>query len=479
MRIHKKFFLITAFILILTIVFHSPMPGVADQGDFQRVMSVTGIGEMANSSGYHWFKYVTPEYKIAPLSLLRLSGIIPTTSMIYPITLTRIISTIFAVEYFNTKILAFVYAAMYSFALYICLKYINIKRKSTYIFFAVLSLLILMDGNYLVWFNSLYGESMMITGLLLFISSILYLCANIKAITFKKLLLPFFSALLFLGAKMQCFSALPLIFFIIIRITLLRENKISIKKPIILLSLILIFYVGGIYYEVNSSCGIDTQYNSVFYGILKNSKTPVEDLRGLGLPDDMVFEAGKHAYLPKEDYKKYTPGSPFTINEFNEKISNLKLLKFYLLKPHRLIDGMEYTASQAFNTEGFLGKYEKSSISEYTYKLNRFTLWSNYRNSYLPKSLFFLIIFYLLIISVSILEYIRKKGDTSCRIRIELLWVIIFIGLLQFPMPYIGNGQADTGKQLFLFNYTFDITFLVACTWIFHKFSKFGIKNKV
>lgn len=459
-------------IIIIFIVFRSPIPGVADQGDFQRVMTVTGLSETSNSPGDHWFKYVTPEYKMTPLSLPRLLGIIPTTSMIYPITLARAICMVIGSPYFNTKVLAFIYSALYIFALYICIKYINIKKPLTSIFFVILSIFILMDGNYLVWFNSLYGEAMMIAGLLLFIASILYVSNKIDTLNLRKLFLVFMAAFLFLGAKMQCFSALPLMLLLIIRIVSIKKldfktNKIS--KPVIGLISLLVIYVGGIYVQVNSTCGIDTQYNSVFYGILKSSKSPLEDLAVLGLPPDMALEAGKHAYLPKEQYSKYIPGSDLTKSEFNKKISNIKLLGFYLLKPNRLINGMEYTASQAFNTGGFLGKFEKSSIEQYTYDINRFTLWSNFRNTKLPKKLVFLITFYLLVLIISIIEYKKRGTNPSWKIRIELLWVIILIGLLQFPMPYIGNGEADTGKQLFLFNYTFDITFLVACTWLFNK----------
>ena len=32
----------------------------------------------------------------------------------------------------------------------------------------------------------------------------------------------------------------------------------------------------------------------------------------------------------------------------------------------------------------------------------------------------------------------------------------MLIGAVQFPMPFVGNGMADTSKQLFLFNFIFD-----------------------
>lgn len=462
-----------AFIIAVAVLFHSPMPGVADQGDFQRVMSVTGLEETSsNTQESLWFKYVTTNYKMVSLNPIRLLGIIPTTSAIYPVTLSRIACKLAGNQYFNTRVLAFVYILMYIMCIYIFTKSIKINRLSTSIFFSILSLFILMDGNYLVWFNSLYGEPMMIIGLLAFIGSVLYFSRHIEEPGYMGFFLVCISAFLFLGSKVQCLSALPFILLIMIRIALLQHsNYLFAKKtykPLAGVILILIFYAGGTYVQISSTCGVDTAYNSVFYGILKNSKDPEADLNMLGLSSDMAVEAGKHAYLPKEQYEKYVPWSDLTMREFSQKISNLKLLKFYLLNPDRLLEGMKYTATQSFDTRGFLGKFERSA-GEYTYTFNRFTLWSDFRNTILPKRLIFISGFYLLIILLSIVEYIKRWRNKREALLIWLLWVIMAISLLQFPMPYIGNGEADTGKQLFLFNYTFDILFLVSAVWVFDR----------
>lgn len=469
----RTFTILCMVVIAIYVLFYPPMPGVADQGDFQRVMSVTGLEETSNSAiEPHWFKYVTTQYKMVPLNPARLLGIIPTTSMIYPITLARIACRLAGNQYFNTRVLAFVYAIIYIILIYVFIKNIKFKRVCTSVFFSLLSLLILMDGNFLVWFNSLYGEPMMIIGLLAFTGSVLYFSRHLVEPNYKGFLLVCISAFLFLGSKAQCLPTLPFILLMIMRIAMLqRNNYLFVKKtykPLIAVILILIFYSGGIYVQIGRTSGVDTAYNSVFYGILKNSKDPQADLNMLGLSSDMAVEAGKHAYLPKEQYVKYVPWSDLTMREFSEKISNLKLLKFYLFQPGRLLKGMEYTASQSFDTRGFLGKYERSA-GVYTYTFNRFTLWSDFRNAFLPKRLIFIGIFYFLTILISIIEYIKRRGNKEEALLIELLWVIIIISLLQFPMPYVGNGEADTGKQLFLFNYTFDILFLISAVWIFDK----------
>lgn len=464
--------ILIAFTVALFTLFYPPMPGIADQGDFQRVMKVTGLSDVKEQDADHWFKYVVTEYKALPTKYSRLLGKIPTTSMIYPITLGKLLCNMLRYNYFDTRVLAFIYLILYITALYICLRSIHFKNIGTAVFFSILSIVILVDGNYLVWFNSLYGEPMMIVGLLLFISSALYLLKHKEGKSYRKFPFIFISSLLFLGSKAQCFIALPLIVFIILRVIKINRNQIFARTNIFLIITIwaLMFYVKGIYSQIDVSCGVDTKFNSVFYGILKNSQNPKKDLVLLGLSPDLSVEAGKHAYLPKDAYVKYVPWSDITNKEFNEKISNIKLAKFYILQPDRLLKGMEYTASRSFHTETSLGKYEKSKVQNYTPEFNRFTLWSDFRNLKLPKTLSFIVAFYILVSLVSIIEYIKNKHNEITTVRIEVLWIIMLIGIIQFPMPYIGNGEADTAKQLFLFNYTFDITFLVAFTWIFDKF---------
>lgn len=468
-RFSIVFFLVCSIIIVSYVLFVPPRPGVADQGDFQRVMDVTGLNEKQDSiqdQNLIFYKYVKSEYIMTPINPLRLLGIIPTTSMIYPVTIAKILCRLKSSNLFNTEILAVVYAIMYITALCLCIKWIEPDSKPKHLIISVFSLIVLLDGNYLVWFNSLYGEPMMIIGMALFIASVLNISNKINTINNKDILLVVISSFLLLGAKAQCISALPSVIFIIVRIFSLKykslyKNKTAefariVLKGCLLPVALLTFYTLGIYAQINRTCGVDTKYNAVFYGVLKNSDNPKRDLQMLGLSSDMAVEAGKHAYLPKSEYEKYAPWSDITMTEFNEKISNFSIVKFYLLNPKRLIQGMEYTASQSFQTATFLGKYKKADVEEYTYLFNRFTLWSNIRGNCFPKKLWFIVSFYIAILAVTLFRYKRAQGSLI-KLRIELIWAIAAIGILQFPMPFLGNGEADTAKQLFLFNYSFDI----------------------
>lgn len=481
---------VSAAAITLFVLFTPPRPGVADQGDFQRIMDAAGLQETEKSLAEpesRFYQYVKADYEMIPVNPFRF---FTASSMICPILLARLICKAAGLVYFNTGILAVVYAAIYIAAIFMCLKWMGLKHIPVFVVacFAVLG--VMLDGNYLVWFNSLYGEPMMCIGLLLFVAAVLNAIRS-ETLRLKNLLFLFMAAFLFLGSKAQCITALPFVAFMVIRLSTAksifffsRKNRLQLTSPVhsstgryalpsavvwAISLVLLIAYPMGFYSQQSKTCGVDTKYNAVFYGILKNSDDPEKDLEMLGLSGDLAVETGKHAYLPPDEYVRYVPWSEITLNEFNNKMSNLKLIWFYLQNPRRLLEGMKYTASQSFQTGTFLGKYEKDDVPAYTYTFSRFTYWSDFRAGFLPKKLWFIVAVYLTAFIISAIEYRRLRQDTASLLRIELLWVLMAIGIFQFPMPFVGNGEADTAKQLFLFNFTFDILLIVACIWAFSK----------
>jgi hypothetical protein len=319
---------------------------------------------------------------------------------------------------------------------------------------------------------------MMLTTLLLYISSWLYYYhhKNVSKSEEKlnrSIIFTFLAAYFFLGSKMQVITALPAV--LLMQGKLIWENRkgISIRRMIglsILFSALILYPLAM--NSVNGAISKDTQYNSVFYGILKDSKTPEQDLVDMGLNPDMAVEAGKHSYLDDEEYIKYVPGTSITEKEFYSKMSNGKLAKFYITHPLRLIQGMKFTAEHAFFTGTTLGKYDRSYSKEPIIEFNRFTYWSSLRQKLLPKKLIFIVSFFAVILVVSILTFVNNKSVQAVRDKVYLLWMLAFIGIIQFPMPFVGNGQADTTKQLYLFNFVFDIILLVSVCWCFDRILK-------
>ncbi|AQR96042.1 hypothetical protein [Clostridium saccharoperbutylacetonicum] len=480
-NMYRVYIILIAVMIITSVLFIGPEVGVADQGDFDRIMNISGLSlldqDKNNPDFIRFFKYIVTEYKINPI--YNFSKTIKGCSISYLIVPINKVIRMFGENIFKTKYLALIYSCLYTLALIIILKAFNIKNTLNSIIVSTLILLIFFDGNYLVWFNSLYGEPMMIVTLSLFIACVLnyihckYAIKNCKNITINIAFI-IITAFLFLGSKLQVTISLPIIIALILKI--IWDNRLCLSKislgALCILIYILVLYPIGICNKSDNLCK-DTEYNSVFYGVLNGSKTPRQDLIDLGLNPDMSIEAGKHSYLEKTEYEKYIPGAEITNEEFYSKVSNRSLAKFYLTHPIRLFEGMEYTAGKAFYTSTSLGKcsqyYSELPIVEF----HRFTIWSDFRDHILPKNLYFIVAVYLIIIIHSIHDYINNKSNLEFKNRILLLWVVMLIGIIQFPMPFVGNGKADTAKQLFLFNFIFDGLLLCMFTYVYLKLKTF------
>jgi len=471
-----------ALAIIAYVLFQYPQPGIADQGDFDRVMNISGLRlriENLNDPNFvRFLNYPVTDYQIYNLNILSLLNRLKATSITYLITLVSLICKIFGQDTFKTGYLALAYAIMYVSALYVIIKYINIKNKLTLGLFALITLLVCLDGNYLVWFNSLYGEPMMIITLMLYIAAWIYYIHHRYVLKseekiFNKIILIMGSAYLFLGSKIQASAALPIV-LLMVGMLLWDNRRLLIKSQIWLLAflccILAAYPVGLNLFDQDTG---NRQYNSVFYGILKDSKNPTQDLIDLGLNPDMAVDAGKHAFQNKNEYVKYVPRTQITREEFNSKISNGKLVKFYITHPSRFIQGMEYTANQAFTTTTFLGKYSREYSETPVREFNRFTLWSSFREHQLPHHLWFLLLTYTVILMASLIIFFKNRGLQEVKTRTQLLWGIMCIGFMQFPMPYVGNGQADTSKQLFLFNFVFDVMLVVSVCWCLSKLIEF------
>lgn len=467
-------FIIIACGIVAFVLFKGPQVGVADQGDFDRVMSASGLSlldkDSSNPEFIRFYDYIVTDYKITS-NILTFALTIVGSSMGYLITTISYICKLMGQNVFKTQYLAIAYAIMYISAIAVILKNINIKNKIKISILGVISLFVFMDGNYLLWFNSLYGEPMMITTLMILIASVLYYI-NYRYVRKEtqniasKIVIVFIAAFIFLGSKMQVFTTLPFVIIMLGKI-LWDNRKYMTKKKVILLSIflcVIVIYPTQIN-MVNKNISKDTQYNSVFYGVLNGSETPEQDLIDLGLNPDMAGEAGKHAYLDASEYEKYVPRTEITENEFYRKISNGKLAKFYLTHPVRLIKGMEYTADKAFITSTSLGKCSIEDSKEPIREFHRFTTWSDFREKNFPGNLWFILVVYLAIFCVSLYEFIRNRNDGEVKNKIFLLWTIMLMGGIQFPMPFVGNGQADTAKQLYLFNFIFDMLLVILVNW--------------
>jgi hypothetical protein len=458
-------FVISAITICIITIYLPPIHGVADQGDFERVMLPAGL-DFINRSAHNFYGFIEQKYLMqfkyqhdALLYPLRLLAVIPATSYIYPITIAKFFCLF--IGYFDTRVLAAIMCVSYIIICVFLLHRVRANKIFPDILLYALVLFIFFDGITLTMFNSMYGQSMMTVSMALFILSSVIVIQNIKSLCRAHLIFLFMGCVLLLSSKLQCIVFLPLM--IIMWFYIIRRTGFY-KITVVLLCLTVWHGAGG--YIINSSAlNEDTQYNSVFYGILKDSPDPRADLQSLGLSPELSADAGKHAYLDDDEYE-YPPHSDALKTEFYNKMSNTKLIKFYILHPSRLINAMEKTANHAFYKKINLGTYSKDSGMPEGSSDYRCVLWGTLSQK-LPKTLWFIAPMYLLFILGGLYEAIKHKNLYA-----YLFLIILTMGALQFPMPYLGNGNADITKQLYLFNEIFYLGIVVSVVYLVKRLLK-------
>lgn len=442
-----------------------PSIGVADNGDFFRIMQASGLEYAGDTSTMtYYFDYIQPLYRLAPPFTIHNSYL--TTHMLV-VRAAKLINYIgFSSEYFHTLSLALVYSLLFLTAVYLLVRNLKTDKKWFNAVLVAAVVFVFGDATQLVYFNSLFGEACSYVGLLLLLGTGLELLR--KNYRTGPLLCFFAAALLFFGSKLQYTLLCPLL--LIVALPLLRRVR---KKAVCAISLgVLLVVCTTIYFVAPGQLDKDTLYNSVFYGILRDGEDTQQRLDALGLPREYAPLAGTNAYTlePPVDTK-----SEEFDQKFYQTVSRGTIVKYYLTHFDELVAKMELTADLAYdNTIGMLGNFRKEDRAPT--RINyAFTGYNQVKAAVFPNSFWFLFAFYLLYFVYLIWAICKDKSDTT-RMRRYLLLVVLITGLIQFPLPIIGNGEADIAKQLFIFNVTFDIGLLAAlyagCKWLMGKFLK-------
>lgn len=447
-------------LVAVSLLMVKPIVGVADNGDFGRVMTPVGLQSAAGDDSERFFGYIQSAYGVKHIGLW--GGGDYFTTHIIPLKVAIVINNIICHNgFFNIRFLSLVYSLIFIFSIFLMIKYNHQRFNIVNWMLAALMVIIFADVGYLSYFNSLYGEAASYVFLLLMVGAAVYLIKQ-ETPTIGALVFYFVASLLFVGAKQQnC----PLIIFVGalgIRFWKLRKDRFW--KSVIVGCMILLVASSAVVYSVISLEIRNVNiHQAVFLGILKDSPSVQDDLEALGLSRDLAVLAGK-TYFDKDAAIK--PEDPFMKKEFFDKISYKKILGFYITHPVRFIQKMDVTAHNAFTIrQDYLGNYEKSSNAVYGQHTNRFGVWSYLKKTITPNNLIFVIIFYIAFYGFWFTEY-RKTTGLAQKLYYELFLVIGAIGVVQFVMPVLADGEGDLSKHLFLFNVCFDMMLVTAVTWI-------------
>jgi hypothetical protein len=438
-----------------------PVIGLADSGDFMRIMNTVGLSYLDPGAPFRdqFFGYLHTQFAFTNMGT---GGYVSTEIIVVWVAV--LLNKLLHPHVFDIRFLSSLYILL-TLVVFACILRLKLLASTTAkLVCACLFILIFLDIGYLSYYNSFFGEPISLIFLLLTIVLALHLTEQTHPR--KALFFAFLAAAIFLiGSKVQNAPIGLIICLLCVRF-LSISSKRSWKNSILVSSALLLVFSLAIYVSAPKELRVINQYQSVFYGILKDSPTPEQDLQSLGLDPKLAVLAGTNYFTPNTPIPQQ---SEELKRAFYSKISHAKIAIFYAKHPGRYWDKLQVTAKNASTVRpSYLGNYEKAVGYEYGKISSTFDTWSVLKSTILPHSLWFLILIYLLYY-VTLFRLHRNEPHLAKRKTYEVFGAIGLIGVVSFLVPLLGDGEADMEKHLFLFSVCFDLMLLISITWLIHQ----------
>lgn len=450
--------LAVALFLIISIItlFVPPVIGMADNGDFYRIISQNDLYHLSNDSQDIFFGYFDKDYGVFKYNNELGRTLISTQSIFIKVAV-FIDELIWKDNIFDIRVLALLYIIIQAFAIYFITKVLlkDIKNNKYKLLIVALVTFVFSDTAYIAYYNSFYGEAVNISCFLFSIGILLYMCRYNK-FNIHNLILFGISTYLLLGSKQQLSPIGILASILMIRIIFLKKD---IKIRIVSSILAILLTISSIYYYKSIEGDFDyiNRYHAMTRGALLFEGNPDEILGKFNIYDQYSLLENEIFF---QEIPMIHPYDERLMEDFYSNYSVFSILGYYIKNPKALIKMTSFAFKNSYAIRPkVMGNYEKSVGKPYGAKSNFFTLWSTFKEGVVPKGLIVSCIYILIFLIISFKRYRNaylSKNNNEFIFQDTLLYALL-IGLSQIFISIIGAGDADLAKHVFIYNLSFDL----------------------
>ncbi|MEK3772373.1 hypothetical protein MKY14_28045 [Paenibacillus sp. FSL R5-0887] len=465
---------ITAFgVLLITIIalFTAPYVGMADNGDFFRSIYSNGIYFNLPDYDEQYFGYFVKQYGIFHYFNENGATLFSSQSLFIQLAI-GLNKLFFSSEVFDIRFQAVIYTILYAAAIYLLIEAITwgMTRKQGWVT-AGIAIFIFGDTGYTAYFNSFYGESVvMITMITMFAAWLLLYQKRYNDYVLLALFL--ISTIILTTSKQQNAPVGIIIAVLGCSILWIRRDKIF--RILTLVSLALILFAGVFtYLNISDEFVNINQFHAMTRGVLKDSSDPEKALKSFDIDEQYAILKNSIYY---EKYGTIDVNSPILQENFYSRYGFVSILKYYISNPDQLNSILNVAAQSAFSIKpAAMGNYEQSVGKEFRAQSHFFTGYSQLKKALAPRTIGFIFLWTVLVIGLympSFVTAIKARNFRGLQ-RMVLIVATIGIGLSGIFVSIIGAGDADISKHEFLFTLSFDlVTFLTVSSVIGRRFSK-------
>ncbi|MBE3551451.1 MAG: hypothetical protein IMX06_01130 [Kyrpidia tusciae] len=456
------------FILATGILLTPPAIGMANNGDFERIMYQPEVGLAFNTTDPHlrYFNWVNRYFAVVGGGDAR-----------YPSSLALLLQPAIAVSQwlygrplFDLSVLAVFYTALLAVAAFFTLGALRRVLPSwATVFAGLVGIAVYCDVAYLAYCRSLYSEAVSFISFMLLLAFILDLLTRPVPRIWG--LVAFGAAAVAFGtAKLQMAPLALVLGVFAARLARLRRDRLW-QVASLLCAMVVLGASTACYALTPRAFAYTNLYHSVFDGILVNPATRVQDLQTLHLDPKLAVLAGT-SYFDRHPID--VRGREFR-ERFYRKIGWTQIAGFYLTHPDRFIEAMQQSHRAALAMRPpYLGNYERSSGMPAKTLTHRFSVWSDTKRDWFPSSVWVLVGYWLVYGAVA-LRGLGVRGfrpvdglERGPRLAEFALWVGT-LAVIQFPIPYLAEGRNELVKHLFTYDLLWDTTLLISGTWAIAK----------
>jgi hypothetical protein len=426
-------------------LFVPPIVGLADQGDFGRVLGPLGYAPVPKGPE-HKYEYVTrtfvrdANYREPRWEQISSEFIFATIA----VTWNRVLLGPGA---FDITVFGFTHAVVFLLAL-ARLLYVT-RRLAMYCVAWALMLLVLTDVGYVAYWNSLYTEPASCLWFLFLLAEGIDLCRS-EQISMGQVLRWNIFAVLWIMAKTQNAAlCLPLAAY---DLRLAWRSPVRGSRNMALAGVVAICVAGGVMCRsLLPAPRVSVLYDMVFYGILPESEDARSDLKALGLDPNYARYSGT---LP------WSPGTGVAdgavVNALQANVSSFSLMEFYLRRPARLWRHLQARLPTALSLRPeFCGNFDRSAGRPPGATSNAVALWSRFHKRYLSR-IALLLLSALVLVPTGSVVFVLSAGAAACARRWAELGILLATCCLTAFFVAAFGDVYDNVKHQFLFNLLLD-----------------------
>ncbi|GAA3401741.1 hypothetical protein ACFFNY_13295 [Paenibacillus hodogayensis] len=447
-------FLITVFAL-----FVPPFIGMADNGDFFRILYGNGLYFNAPDYDSQYFGYFVKTFGV--LQYYNENGDALFSSQTLFIRMAMLLNGLFhSSAVFDIRFQTAIFTVLYTIAVFLLVEAVTwrLSRKIGYVI-AALALFMFADTGYTAYFSSFYSESVVMITAMLVIASGLLLYRN-RYNDYVMLAVFAVSALILTTSKQQNAPVGLIIGFAGAILIWLRPGRTY--RTIAAGIMVGLFAAGiGTYTLIPKEFVNINQYHAMTRGVLMDSTDPEATLKTFGIDKQYAVLNRSNHYLA---YTTVDVNSEVLEKEFYSKYGFVSILTYYMGHLDQAGKMLNLAARSGFTIRPpAMGNYELSVGKPFGTQTSFFSGYSVLKDALAPKTFGFIIIWTLLVVGMYMPSFVEaaRSGHVRHMVRTPLMTMMILVGLSGILVSIIGAGDADLSKHEFLFTASFDlVTFL-------------------